>query len=164
MSTPTQKQKIRASIPLYCGAAFKNEVRIHYTQQRPFRYYDDIGRGAVNLDCSGFVGNVFWNAMHDTHIYIHDPLNERYTGYGYTGTLEAYLRQHGKQVHEVNGFLVGDIVRWGQGQHAHTAVCFKAGSEAVSRWASHGREAGPVSVQLDYRNDLVGVWRHPVLL
>ncbi len=164
MSTPTEKKRIRATIPLYCARAVANEPRIHYTQQRPFRYYNDLGSGPANLDCSGFVGNVFWNAMHDTGIYIHDPLDERYTGEGYTGTLETYLRAHGKPVSEVNGFLVGDIPRWGQGEHAHTAVCSKAGSASVADFTSHGREGGPNYIKLHYRDDLVGVWRHPVLL
>lgn len=164
MSTPTQKKHIRDTIPSYCKGSFANEVRIHYSQTRPFHYYNDLGHGSVVLDCSGYVGNVFWNAMHDTGIYIHDPLDERYTGYGYTGTLENYLRRHGKPVYEVNGYLVGDIVRWGTGRHAHTAVCYLPGSAGVSRWASHGRESGPAPVELNYRSDLVGVWRHPVLL
>lgn len=164
MSTPTQKKKLRATIVAYCAAAVRNEPNIHYSQQRPFRYYDNIGAGFVSLDCSGFVGNVFWNAMHDTRIFVHDPLDYRYTGYGWTGSLEAYLRTFGKRVTETNGYLVGDVARWGQGNHAHTAVCSKAGSAVAARWTSHGRESGPNLVTLHYRDDLVGVWRHPALL
>lgn len=162
--TPTQKKKVRISIVGYCHAAIANEPRIHYSRQRPFRYYDDIGHGFVTLDCSGFVGNVFWNAMHDTGVYLHDPLDERYTGQGYTGTEETYLRKHGKPVTETNGYLVGDIARWGYGNAAHTAVCYSAGNAKQAGFASHGREAGPVLVHLHNRDDLVGVWRHPGLL
>ena len=164
MSTATQKKNWRESMSAYCAQAVANEPHIHYSQQRPFRYYDNIGVGFVSLDCSGFVGNVYWNSMHDTGVFLHDPLDYRYTGYGWTGSLEAYLRAHGKSVSEENGYLVGDIARWGQGNHAHTAVCSKAGSAASSDWTSHGREAGPNLVKLHYRNDLVGVWRHPALL
>ncbi len=164
MSTPTQKSKWRKSMAAYCKAAVANERNIHYSQQRPFRYYDNIGVGFVVLDCSGFVGNVFWNAMHDTAQYLHDPLDYRYTGYGWTGSLESYLRTFGKWVNEQNGYLVGDIARWGQGNHAHTAVCSKAGSASTADFTSHGREAGPDIVKLHYRNDLVGCWRHPALL
>lgn len=162
--TPTKKKNVRASITAYCRQAVSNEPRIHYARTRRFPYYDKIGQGAVTLDCSGFVGNVFWNAMHDVGVYIHDPLNERYTGEGYTGTLETYLRSKGKPVYEANGYLVGDIVRWGNGEHAHTAVCSKAGSAASAEWTSHGKEAGPVVVKLGYRDDLIGVWRIPELL
>lgn len=166
MYTPTQKKKIRATIPPYCAKARANEWRIHYTQARPFWYYNDLGSSYANLDCSGFVGNVFWNAMHDTGIYIRDPLNERWRGIGYTGTLEYYLRAHGKRVVEANGFLIGDIARAGYGEHAHTYLCHKAGSATASRWTSHGWEGGPLEVTLNYRNpnDLVGVWRIPELL
>ncbi len=162
--TPTQKKHVRTSITAYCKAAVANEPRIHYSQQRPFRYYDSIGIGYVVLDCSGFVGNVYWNAMQDTDTYLRDPLDERYTGWGYTGTLETYLRAHGKRVTETNGFLVGDVVRWGQGSRAHTAVCSKAGSAKAADFTSHGREAGPNLVKLHYRDDLVAVFRHPALL
>lgn len=164
MLTPTKKSKVRASIATYCSQASANEPRIHYSQQRPFKYYDNIGSTFVVLDCSGFVGNCFWNAMHDTGIFLHDPLNEKYTGYGYTGTLETYLRATGKRVTEENGYLVGDIARWGTGNHAHTAICSRKGTAKTSLWTSHGQESGPHVVSLHYRTDLVGVWRHPALI
>jgi hypothetical protein len=162
--TPTEKKRIRAAIVAYCAEARGNEPRIHYSQQRPFRYYPHIGFGPATLDCSGFVGNVFAAAMHRAGVWLHDPLDEQYAGEGYTGTLERYLRAHGKRVGEANGYLVGDITRYGEGEHAHTTVCSKAGSGGASRWTSHGREAGPVEVRLGYRDDLIGVWRHPGLL
>lgn len=165
MVTPTQKKKIRTSITGYCAGATRNEARIHYSRGRRFHYYDDLANVKFAwLDCSGFVGNAIWNAMHDTGIYIHDPLDCRYTGEGFTGTEETYLRRHGKEVSEFNGYLVGDIARWGTGNHAHTGICSKAGTADVALWTSHGREAGPVDVKLHYRDDLVGVWRIPELL
>ncbi len=160
---PTQKKKVRDNQAGYCRLAVANEARIHYSQQRPFHFYDNIGSGFVVLDCSGFVSNVFWNAMHDTNIYLHDPCDYRYTGYGNTWSIEAFLRAHGKHI-TTQGYLVGDIARWGQGNHAHTAVCSKAGTGKSSQWTSHGRESGPNLVNLHYRDDLVGVWRHPALL
>ncbi len=162
--TPTQKKKVRESITGYCKQAVANEPRIHYSQQRPFHYYDNIGSSWVVLDCSGFVDNCFWNAMHDLKVFIHDPMDERYTGIGNTTYLETYLRANGKRVYETNGYLIGDVPRWGQGNHAHTAICSKAGSAKTAQWTSHGREAGPNLVNLNYRDDLVGVWRHPALL
>ncbi len=164
MSTPTQKKKIREAMAAYCKQAVANEWNISYSQQRPFHYYQNIGTGHAVLDCSGFVGNVYHAAMHTTAVFMHDPLDYRYTGYGWTGSLEAYLRVFGKRVTEDNGYLVGDVARWGTGNHAHTAVCSKAGSASTAQWTSHGREAGPDVVKLHYRSDLVGVWRHPALL
>jgi hypothetical protein len=102
--------------------------------------------------------------MHATGVFLHDVCDFRYTGFGNTSSIEAYLRRNGKFVNEVNGYLVGDVARWGEGNHAHTAVCSKAGTGKTSQWTSHGREAGPNLVNLHYRPDLVGVWRHPALL
>ncbi len=164
MSTPTQKKNWRSAIVAECKAAVGNEPNIHYSQQRPFSYYANIGHGFVVLDCSGFVGNVYWEAMHATGVFLHDVCDFRYTGIGNTSSIEAYLRRNGKFVNEVNGYLVGDVARWGEGNHAHTAVCSKAGTGKTSQWTSHGREAGPNLVNLHYRPDLVGVWRHPALL
>ncbi len=162
--SPTQKSKVRKSIVAWGYALIKNADRVHYTQARRFFYYDNPSSGNIELDCSGTVGNEFWNAMHDTGIYLADPLGFRYTGFGNTTSMEAWLRQYGKPVTEVNGYLVGDITRYGQGDHAHTTVCIKAGSAKTSRWLSNGSEGGPYEVTLGYRGDLVGVWRHPFLL
>jgi hypothetical protein len=157
---PTKKKKVRTSIELYCNAAAKNEPNIHYSQQRPFTYLDNIGFGVHTLDCSGFVGNCYWNAKHDTKIYLEDPLNCKYTGVGYTGTMETYLRSKGKRVYKANGYLVGDIAMF----NGHTMICSKEGTAKTSKWTSHGQEAGPNVVALHYRSDLVGVWRHPALI
>lgn len=162
--TPNQKKLIRTSMTKYCKAAEANEVHWHYSQQRPFSYTDNPSAEWVSKDCSGYVGNVFWNAMHDLHIFLADPLGYRYTGVGNTWTSEEWLRENGKKVTEVNGYWIGDIVRWGQGHLAHMAVCRTNGTAKTSWWSSHGREAGPMPVRLDYRDDFVGVWRHPALL
>ena len=162
--TPTQKLHVRESISRYCEGAFKNEPQIHYSQQRPFTYNDNIGVGYHVLDCSAFVGNCFWNAMHDLKVYLHDVCNYKYSGWGNTGSIESYLRSSGKVVVEANGYLVGDVARWGQGDHAHVGICCKDGTAGTARFASHGREAGPYPVELHYRSDFVGCWRHPALL
>jgi hypothetical protein len=159
VSTPTEKKNVRDSISGYCRDAVRNEIRIHYSQMRPFRFYDHIGNGNVVLDCSGFVINCFWNAGHDVKVYLSDPGGQRYSGWGYTGSMEAWLREHGKRVVEANGYLVGDIAMY----DGHTAICSKAGSATASEWTSHGTEGGPKIVKLHYRGDLVGCWRHPAL-
>jgi len=164
MLTPTQKLNIRKEITAWGLALIANADHVHYTQARPFSYYDNPSARNIELDCSGTVGNVFWNAMHDTGIFIADPLGYRYTGYGNTTSMEAWLRKYGKPVTEVNGYLVGDITRYGQGERAHTTVCIKAGSAKASQWLSNGSEGGPYNLSLGYRNDLIGCWRHPALI
>ena len=159
MLTPTQKKKVRQSIARYCAAAVTNETRIHYSQYRPFRFYDDVGTAYVVLDCSGFVINCFWNAMHDLRVYLADPSGQRNTGFGNTWTMEAWLKAHGKRV-TTQPYLVGDIAMF----NGHTMICSQRGTKTTSRWTSHGSEGGPDLRKLDYRGDLIGVWRHPALL
>lgn len=154
--SPTKKKKIRESIRIYCKQAVANEPRIHYLLARPFPLIDLIGVGWHTLDCSGFVINCFWNAGHDLKVYLEDPSGQKYSGWGNTRTLDTWLRKHGKRVVEANGYLVGDIVLY----DGHTAICSRAGSATGSDWTSHGSEAGPRVVKLNYREDIVGCWRH----
>lgn len=161
--SPTQKKKVRAHMAAYCVRAEANERAWHYSQQRPFQYIDNPGFSWIVADCSGYVSIVFHDAVHDLGIFLADPLGYRYTGIGNTWSEEAWLRAHGKRITN-NAYFVGDLVRWGEGSHSHTAICRKNGSANTSLWSSHGREAGPVGVKLGYRTDLIGVWRHPALL
>lgn len=158
MSTPTQKKKLRESMASYCRGAIANRQRIDYSQQRPFRLIDRLDVGWHTLDCSGFVVNVFWNAMHDENVYLRDPSGQKFSGYGNTWTMEDWLRENGSRI-TTQPYLVGDIAMY----DGHTAVCYSRGTSGSASWASHGSEAGPLSVRLHYRPDVVGVWRHPVL-
>lgn len=157
--SPTQKLKARRSITAYCLAARNNEDAIHYSQRRPFHFVDQIGTGYHVLDCSGFVVNCLWNAHHDLAYYIPDPSGQKYSGWGNTWTMESWLRAHGKRV-TTQPYLPGDIAMF----DGHTMICHKKGSVATSDWTSHGWEGGPELRKLDYRADLVGVWRHPSFL
>lgn len=157
--TPTQKKKVRESIAVYCAAARNNEPRIHYSQKRPFPFVDLIGYGWHTLDCSGFVVNCFWNAQHDLGIYIADPSGMKFSGWGSTYSMEPWLRDHGKRV-TTQPYLPGDIAMY----RGHTAICHKRGTASTAEWTSHGSEAGPNTVKLHYRDDVVGVFRHPALM
>ncbi len=159
MSTPTEKLHLRSSIAGNCGKATANEPNVHYSQQRPFRFYDNIGVGYVVLDCSGFVIICFWNASHDLKLYVEDPSGQKYSGYGNTWTMEAWLKEHGKHVTEVNGYLVGDIAMY----DGHTTICSRDGNAITSVWTSHGQESGPEPRKLHYRAG-ARVYRHPALL
>ncbi len=158
--TPTQKKRVRTHITSYCLRAEANERAWHYSQQRPYHFVANPAAPYVVADCSSYVAVVFHDAMNDLGIWLADPLGMRWSGYGYTGTEEAWLREHGKRVREVNGFIVGDVAVY----DGHTTVCRKAGSAGVALWSSHGSEGGPRPVKLGYRDDLVGCWRHPALL
>lgn len=161
--TPTQKKKVRDHQTSYCLRAEANERAWHYSQARPFYYINNPSIDWVQADCSGYVSIVYHDAMHDLGIFLTDPLGYRYRGIGNTSSLEAWLREHGTRVPRTNKLLVGDIARWGQGEHAHTAIVRTPGNWSTAILSSHGREAGPMGVNIDYRDDLVGVWRHPFL-
>ncbi len=157
--SPTVKKKVRASIVGYCAAAVRNEPKINYSQMRPFSLVDQIGTGWHVLDCSGFVINNYWNAQHDVAVYITDPSGEMYSGWGNTWTMLSWLKVYGKKL-TTQGLLVGDIAMY----DGHTTICSKAGSARSADFTSHGSESGPDVVKVNYRGDLVGVWRHPALL
>jgi hypothetical protein len=73
------------------------------------------------------------------------------------------MREYGTPVPRSHKLLVGDIARFGQGGHSHMALVRSAGSWATAILSSHGSEGGPYGLHINYRDDLVGVWRHPAL-
>lgn len=168
--TPTEKRTLRAAIPDYCLRAEAHQEAWHYTQARPGALdgYTDPPEAHHDADCSLYLGYLFGWIGHHTGIHIADPTGGNYGGYGWTGSLEQWLRTHGKPV-TVQGYLVGDVALFGPGGHAHTGdshtiVCRSPGSGVTSLWSSNGRESAPEPRRLHYRPDLVGVWRHPALL
>ncbi len=161
--TPTQKKKVREHIPTYCLSAERNEVAWHYSQARPFRYINNPSQDWVVADCSAYISIVFHDAMHDLGIFLADPLGYKYRGIGNTASMEAWLRSNGTTVPRTHKLLVGDIARWGYGATAHTAIVRLAGTWSAAVLSSFGREAGPLPVHVDYRDDFVGMWRHPAL-
>ncbi len=157
--TPTNKDRTRASQSAYCKNAVANEAKIHYSQMRPFPFVDHIETGWHTLDCSGFVINCFWNAMHDIGVYLADPSGQKYSGYGNTWTMETWLRANGKNVTGQPKYWVGDVAMF----DGHTMICSTAGTAKTSVWTSHGQESGPEPRKLNYRPG-ARVYRHPALL
>ncbi len=158
--TPTQKKNARDVATSWLAGSVRNAINWHYSQFRPFSLIDRSGTGRHVGDCSSHVINVFWNISHDLRVFIDDPSGMKFSGYGNTWSLESWLRKHGKRVTETNGYLVADIALY----DGHTVICSTAGTGLTSQWTSHGSERDPRVVKLHYRDDLVGVWRHPALL
>ena len=162
--TPNQKKLVRSKMTDFCVRAEAHENVWHYTQQRPFHGFGVVPEQWHANDCSGYVSLVFNWAMHQTGLYLADPLGWSYSGWGNTGSEILWLRKHGKHI-ENNVFYVGDLAVYGDwGNTEHTTVCRKNGSASTSRWSSFGSESGPKPEGLKYRSDLIGVWRHPALL
>lgn len=163
--TPTQKKHARDAGANFMLRAEAHELLWHYTQARPFRGYGVPPEQRHANDCSGYVGLVYSWMMHSAQVFISDPLGHHYDGWGWTGSLLEWLGKHGKQA-PAGRYLVGDVPIYGNSLHQteHTTVCRKAGSAASAIFSSLGTERGPQPVPLAYRNDLLGVWRHPALL
>ena len=168
--TPTQKANFRKWLPNYCARAEAAQLVWHYSAQRPEPVPNTGPEEQHVADCGKYVQFGYSWTMHKTGVYVPDPMGENYGPYGNTGTMEAWLRQHGKQV-TTQPYLVGDIALFGPNGHAdtpdsHTIVCTVRGSAAASQWSSNGTEAAPNRCTLASHelNPLVGVWRHPALL
>lgn len=156
------KERIRAR-DLAVGAALlglHHAPAIHYTQG-PARW-DGIahdlkawrGQFPTEADCSAFVTWCLWNGL--DHFHVRDLVNGEGWKAGYTGT----LAEHGVRV---DGLALqrADVVLYGPGwPYKHTAIVL--GREPRTRRTlviSHGSEAGPFLLPIDYRSDRAQVRR-----
>lgn len=169
--TPTAKAKVRKAISDYCVRAEVARLKRHYSQYRPITGFGLDPEERQMDDCSGFVGKAFYWSSHRTGIWLPDPLNERWTHFGYTGTQYEYLKGHPVAP---DRYLVGDMAIFGTPSNTvHTSICRKAGTAATSIFTSHGHEAWvfdrdapePISLAAEKaRQSLVGVFRSPALV
>jgi hypothetical protein len=139
------------SLVQYAKDSINNEPRIHYSQNRPMTHLGVPPAEGFTCDCSGHSTGCYYEAGWP------DPNGMGYNGSGYTGTLINNPKVTGAS------FQVGDLAIYGTSPSntTHVVTCFQAGNNSTSRWVSHGSEAGPYSVQLYYRSDLVAVVRPP---
>lgn len=169
--TPAQKGAVRRAITDFCIRAEENRLSWHYAQIRP---YSGIGVPPEQHhvdDCSAYVALAFNWAMRKTGIFLDDPLNEHYSGWGYTGTQYEFLSHHPAPRDK---YLVGDMAIFGWPSNTvHTSICRKAGTAATSIFSSNGHESwvfnrdAPEPISLTHEkavSALVGVYRHPALL
>ena len=169
--TPAQKAAVRQALAAFALGAEKNRLRWTYIEQRPFHGFGLPPTAPHIADCSAYVSLAFNYAMHETGIYLADPLGERYSGIGYTGTEYAFLKAHQSPVGK---YLVGDIAIFGKPSlTVHTAYMRTAGNADTAILSSNGhgstifnRDAPePVTVaHAAAAQALVGIFRHPALL
>jgi hypothetical protein len=95
-------------------------------------------------DCSSTHSWLLWNAL--THVGAQgDYVNGTRWTSGYTGTIAT----HGKAVHDIRNAKVGDAILYGPAPtYEHVATYIGGG-----RVFSHGSEAGPYILSMDYRDD-----------
>jgi peptidoglycan hydrolase-like protein with peptidoglycan-binding domain len=120
-------------------ALFGSRVRgsIHYTQSslRMYGVRNKIRPPRIPYyeDCSSFSTWCYWVAG------APDPNGLRYSGFGYTGT----LNNNGRRTYSPRP---GDLVFYGSGEHNHVTVYIGKGL-----CVSHGSEAGPYVLRYNYR-------------
>lgn len=119
---------------------YNNRGSIHYRQFRPMQTLNMGHRLPQSLDCSEF------STVSYKRSDCPDPNGPSfgYNGLGYTGTLAV----HGQLV-STNQARPADLVLYGGGYpYEHVAVYVGFG-----RVISHGSEAGPLLLPMDYRSD-----------
>ncbi len=102
-------------------------------------------------DCSSTATWLLWNGLSHEFGRPDDVNGERWTG-GYTGTMAG----HGTLVRNDADIKVGDLVLYGPPPtFEHVAVALGGGVVF-----SHGSEAGPFKLPIDYRPDRAEVRRY----
>lgn len=167
--TAEQRSAARTKIVRAALLAHRNASDVHYTQgprrwdgiRLRFRAYK--GKYPKYADCSALVAWVYWDAL-KLHINrgLGDILNGQKWKGGYTGTLLD--DRYGKVVARGAGsgtvkLLRGDVVIYGRPgtTGAHTAVVVDPARRLV---VSHGSEAGPYLIPMNYRSDIICVKRY----
>lgn len=164
MLKPNQKLAVRKAITAYCLAAERAQVRWNYSQQRPFHGFGVPPSERHVNDCSGYISLVFHWAADEAKVWMHDPLDERYSGWGNTGSLYEYSVEACTEAPK-DKYLVGDWVIYGWTHDTvHTAVCRTKGTAKTAWFSSNGNERAPQPVRVNYHPDpIIGIWRHPAL-
>lgn len=131
-------------------------ANVHYTQSSARWQGIDKhllvskGQCITEGDCSSTATWLLWNALHIAY-GVRDVVNGENWKAGYTGT----IAQHGKLVQHDSNILIGDLVLYGPAPtFEHVAVAIGGG-----RVFSHGSEAGPFLLNIDYRSDRAQVRR-----
>jgi cell wall-associated NlpC family hydrolase len=135
----------------------RHPASVHYTQggDRWSAIRDELlpwkGEYLRRGDCSSTATWMLWLGL-GHHFGLPDHVNGQLWRAGYTGTLV----NHGKGVAHDENLKVGDLVFYGdQGAGVPEHVAVYTGGGYVF---SHGSDAGPFKLALDYRGDR-GPWR-----
>lgn len=157
--SPTQKEAARFIMRRYMERAEINRARIFYSQYRPMNHLGKSPDSTFTTDCSGYTTGVYYWADKLCNFKLNDPNGMYYGGYGFTGTLLAHNRS--RRVPIDRQFFIGDMALYGPSlsNTTHVIICRKNGEAWQAIWSNHGSAAGPYSVKLNYRGDLLCVVR-----
>ena len=157
--SPAQRQHVRQLVAHGSQLLLSRPGDVHYSQAanrwngiasrklilQPGRVFPFYG------DCSSTATWLLWNGL--SHSFGRpDDVNGAHWTAGYTGTMAS----HGKLVHHDSQIKVGDLVLYGPPPtFEHVAVALGGGMVF-----SHGSEAGPFKLPIDYRKDRAEVRRY----
>ncbi|MBN8466744.1 peptidoglycan-binding protein [Corallococcus exiguus] len=129
--TPSPPAVLRTKIVAEGLWGVANQDRIHYAQIRPIDGLRLPHKLPLDIDCSGFVTLCYkWAGAPD-------PNGNRYSGAGYTGTLEAHMLHI-----PLSQVQPGDLCLW---QGKHVSLVIQGGVDPLL--ISHGSEAGPYAIR-----------------
>ncbi len=165
--SPTEKKRWRAQLTAYCLEAEAKRLNRGYSQRRRVLGYG-LHPAAVQIDdCSGYDSKAVYYANVKSRLHVSDPLNNHFTGWGNTESIQAA----GFHV-AVGKIQVGDVVLWGKNDWdtSHTAICRKAGTKNTAIFSSHGHQSwrfhddAPEGIIIpNFPEHLIGVYRLPEL-
>lgn len=150
-----QRAKARSMILQACHLMLVHKLDVRYTQDWLARW-EGIATGLRawegqyprHSDCSSSSTWILWQAYH--HFGLGDKVNGTKWKSGYTGTLSV----HGKRI--FGRTKPGDLVFYGAAwPYEHVTVVRKG-----RRVFSHGSDAGPYDLDIDYRPDRAMVRRY----
>src|SRR5262245_27913369 len=146
-----QRTAVRGLLKRYLERCEANQPKIHYSQARPITSLGDSPGQGFTTDCSGLVISAFYWADIWLPYTVKDPGGYHYSGFGFTGSiLDTNKRRRVPLDHKL---FVGDMALYGPSlSHTkHVTICRRNGDTLSSVWTSHGSEAGPYAVRLNYR-------------
>lgn len=153
------RAQLRSLIAGECHYLLKHPGDLHYTQDGRLRWEAikgdwryTRGRHQKNGDCSSTQSQLVRVGLRHFGVQK-DLVNGEHWLWGYTGTIVA----HGKPVQHVENLRIGDSILYGSSIFETEHVATSLGGRLVF---SHGSDAGPFLLDLDYRPDRVAMRRH----
>lgn len=142
--------EVKRFIVVYARELLSRPGDVHYTQGS--NRWDGIAHNKHQDDLFPFFGDCSSTAtflenrgLEHVHPGIHDIVNGEEWDAGFTGTIAA----HGHRVHHDANIQIGDLILYGLAPDFEHVVVSLGGRKCFS----HGSEAGPFTLDIDYRTD-----------
>lgn len=157
--SPQHAAQARRTILKGVDLLLRNPAAVHYSQNAAQRWEGidrDLriqnGEVITHGDCSSTHTWLLWCALTGVHPSIADLVNGEHWKAGFTGT----IIHHGKPVVHISNAKVGDAILYGPLPNCEHVATYIGGGLVFS----HGGEAGPFKLGVDYRPDRTAIRRH----